>query len=177
LFTKAAKTTISGTPFDSWVHTRYIKVKVEHYLLFMFSPPKISLVVSGMKYICLPLLPVFCLISPPVNKSFFFFFQKQNSVLPIVFYAPWVHWFVGLRAADQKRSKTRRRKLKFPLCPHRHFHHTGPLILIIFSPCFSKTIFKRRASGLTRQLFGTITYWGFDSNGHPSSQLEVILIR
>jgi hypothetical protein len=38
---------------------RYIKVKVKHYLLFMFSPPKISWVVSGIKYICLHLIPVF----------------------------------------------------------------------------------------------------------------------
>ncbi len=43
-------------------HTRYIKVKVEHYLLF--SPPKISWVVSGINYICLHLLPVFYLIQP-----------------------------------------------------------------------------------------------------------------
>ncbi len=43
---------------------RYIKVMVEHYLLFMFSPPKISWVVSGINYICLHLLPVFYLIQP-----------------------------------------------------------------------------------------------------------------
>jgi hypothetical protein len=30
--------TVSASPLIS----RYIKVKVEHYLLFMFSPPKIS---------------------------------------------------------------------------------------------------------------------------------------
>jgi hypothetical protein len=28
--------------FKQQQKTRYIKVKVEHYLLFMFSPPKIS---------------------------------------------------------------------------------------------------------------------------------------
>jgi hypothetical protein len=33
------------------VTARYIKVKVEHYLLFMFSPTKISWIVSGIKYI------------------------------------------------------------------------------------------------------------------------------
>ncbi len=34
---------------------RYIKLKVEHYLLFMFSPPKISYTVWGIKYICFQL--------------------------------------------------------------------------------------------------------------------------
>ncbi len=53
-----------------WVSPRYIKVKVEHYLLFMFSPWKIGWVVSGIKYICLHLLPVFYLIQPSSNKSF-----------------------------------------------------------------------------------------------------------
>jgi hypothetical protein len=32
-------------------NARYIKVKVEHYLLFLYSPPKISWFVSGIKYI------------------------------------------------------------------------------------------------------------------------------
>jgi hypothetical protein len=32
-------------------NSRYIKVKVEHYLLFMFSPPKISWTIWGIKYI------------------------------------------------------------------------------------------------------------------------------
>ncbi len=32
---------LSHTPFFN-IFPRYIKVKVEHYLLFMFSPPKIS---------------------------------------------------------------------------------------------------------------------------------------
>jgi hypothetical protein len=68
---------------------RYIKVKVEHYLLFMFSPPKMSWVVSGIKYICLHLLPVFYLIQPSGTQIICFDFQKQNSVLPIVFYVPW----------------------------------------------------------------------------------------
>ncbi len=62
---------------------RYLKVKVEHYLLFMLSPPKISLVVSGIKYICLHLLPVFYLIQPSSKQIFCFDFRKQNSVLPM----------------------------------------------------------------------------------------------
>ncbi len=53
----------------------------------MFSPPKISWVVSEIKYICLHLLPVFYLIQPSIIC---FDFRKQNSVLPIVFYVPWV---------------------------------------------------------------------------------------
>jgi hypothetical protein len=53
-----------------FINPRYIKVKVEHYLLFMFSPPKISWVVSGIKYICLHLLPVFYLIQPSSEQSF-----------------------------------------------------------------------------------------------------------
>ncbi len=69
---------------------RYIEVKVEHNLLFMFSPPKISKAVSGIKYICLHLLPVFCLIQPSSKQIICFDFQKQNSVLPIVFYVPFL---------------------------------------------------------------------------------------
>ncbi len=68
---------------------RYVKVKVEHYLLSMFSPPKISWVVSGIKYICLHLLPVFYLIQPSSKQINCFDFRKQNCVLPIVFYVPW----------------------------------------------------------------------------------------
>ncbi len=65
-------------------------MKVEHYLLFMFSPPKISWVVSGIKYICLHLLPVFYLIHPSSKQIICFDFRKQNSVLlPLVFYLPW----------------------------------------------------------------------------------------
>jgi hypothetical protein len=73
---------------SSSMKLRYIKVKVEHYLLFMFSPPKISWVVSGIKYICLHLLPVFYLIQPSSKQIICFDFRKQNSVLPIVFYVP-----------------------------------------------------------------------------------------
>ncbi len=47
----------------------------------MFSPPKISWVVSGMKNICLHLLPVFYLIQPSSKQIICFDFQKQNSVL------------------------------------------------------------------------------------------------
>ncbi len=45
-------------------YTSYIKVKLEHYLLFMISPPKISSAVLGIKYICLHLFMVFYLIQP-----------------------------------------------------------------------------------------------------------------
>jgi hypothetical protein len=69
---------------------RYIKVKVEHYLLFMFSPPKISWVVLGIKYICLHLLPVFYLIQPSNKQLICFVLRKKNSVLPILFYVPWL---------------------------------------------------------------------------------------
>jgi hypothetical protein len=62
--------------------SRYIKVKVEHYLLFMFSPLKISWVISEIKYICLHLLPVFYLIQPSSKQIICFDFRKQNSVLP-----------------------------------------------------------------------------------------------
>jgi hypothetical protein len=68
---------------------RYIKAKVEHYLLFMFSPPKISWVISIIKLICLHLLPVFYLIQPSSKQFICFYFRKQNNVLPIVFYVPW----------------------------------------------------------------------------------------
>ncbi len=72
------------------IQARYIKVKVEHYLLFMFSPPKICWAVSGIKYICLHLIHVFYLIQPSSKQIICFDFRKQNSVLPIVFYVPWI---------------------------------------------------------------------------------------
>ncbi len=68
---------------------RFIKVKVEHYLLFMVSPPKISFTVRGIKYISLHLLTDFYLIQPSSKKIICFDFGKQNSVLPIVLYVPW----------------------------------------------------------------------------------------
>ncbi len=74
------------------IKSRYIKVKVENYLLFMFSPPKISWVVSGTKYICLHLLPVFYLIQPSSKQIICFDIQKQNSVLPIVFYVHYIKY-------------------------------------------------------------------------------------
>ena len=40
---------------------RYLELKVGHYLLFMFSPPKISSTVYGIKSICLLVLTVFYL--------------------------------------------------------------------------------------------------------------------
>ncbi len=54
----------------------------------MFSPPKISWVVKGIKCICLHFLPVFYLIQPSSKQIICFDFGKQNSVLPIVFYVP-----------------------------------------------------------------------------------------
>jgi hypothetical protein len=51
-----------------------IKVKVENDLLFMFSPPKISWVVAGIKYICLHLLPIFYLIQPSSKQIICFDF-------------------------------------------------------------------------------------------------------
>jgi hypothetical protein len=67
---------------------KYIKVKVEHYLLFVFSPPKISKTVRGIKHICLDLFTVFYLIQPSSKQFICFDFGEQNSVLPIVFYVP-----------------------------------------------------------------------------------------
>ncbi len=67
------------------------------YLLFMFSPPKISWVISGIKYICLHLLPVFYLIQPSSKQFICFDFREQNSVLLIVYYLPWleVSWRIN----------------------------------------------------------------------------------
>jgi hypothetical protein len=42
----------------------------------------------------LQLLPVFYLIHPSSKQIICFDFQKQNSVLPIVFYVPWI-WLPG----------------------------------------------------------------------------------
>ncbi len=65
------------------------KSKGKHYLLFMFSPPKISETIPGIKYICLHLFTVFYLIQPSSKQIICFDFRKQNSVLPIVFKVPW----------------------------------------------------------------------------------------
>jgi hypothetical protein len=46
-------------------------------LLFLFSPPKISWVVSGIKYICLHLIPVFYLIQPSSKQNICFDFQNK----------------------------------------------------------------------------------------------------
>ncbi len=73
---------------DAFQDTRYIKVKVEHYLLFMFSPPKISQTVRGIKYNGSHLFTVFYLIQPSSKQIICFDIQKQNSMLPIVFYVP-----------------------------------------------------------------------------------------
>ena len=63
-------------------------------MLFLFSPPKISWVVSGIKYICLHSLTVFYLIQPSSNQIICFDFRKQNSVLPIVFHVPWKDLYI-----------------------------------------------------------------------------------
>ncbi len=70
-------------------HARYIRVQVEHYLLFMFSPPKISQTIWWIKYICLRLFTDFYLIQPSNKQIVCFDFGKQNIVLPTVFYVPW----------------------------------------------------------------------------------------
>ncbi len=70
------------------IQARNIKVKVQHYLLFMFSPPKINKTVRGIKYICLLIFTVFYLIQPTSIQIIWFDFGKQNNVLPIVFYVP-----------------------------------------------------------------------------------------
>ncbi len=77
-------------------HPRYIRVKVEHYLLFTFSPPKISWAVSGIKDFCFHLHPVFYLIQPSSKQIICFDFRKKNSVLPIVFYIPCQHLSLSL---------------------------------------------------------------------------------
>ena len=58
---------------------RYIEVEVEHYLLFMLSPPKISWTVKGIKNICLLVLIVFYLTKPSNEHIICFDFEKQNS--------------------------------------------------------------------------------------------------
>ncbi len=76
------------------IYPRCIKVKVEHYLFFfIFSPPKISYTIWGIKYIWLHLFSVFYLIQPSSKQIPSFDFGKQNSVLPTVFYVdPSVSW-------------------------------------------------------------------------------------
>ncbi len=66
------------------------KSKVEHYFLFMFSPPKTSLTIQGIKYICLQLITAFYLIQPSSKQIICVEFRKQNSELPIVFYVSWL---------------------------------------------------------------------------------------
>ncbi len=80
---------------------RHIKVTVEHYLLLMFSSPKINWVVS---FICLHLLPVFYLIQPSSKQIICFDIRKQNSVLPLVFYVPWFCPCVPFRTRTSHRS-------------------------------------------------------------------------
>jgi hypothetical protein len=91
---------------------RYIKIKVERYLLFMFRTPKISWVVSGIKYIYLHLLLVLYLIQPSSKQIICFDFQKQNSVLLIVFYIP---WFAGCTAHILNQNCLSRENMKIAI--------------------------------------------------------------
>ncbi len=76
------------------VQPRYINVKVEHYLLFSLKTVfKIKLGHLRNKIHFLQLLPVFYLIQPSNKWIICFDFRKQNSVLPIVFYVPWVQHY------------------------------------------------------------------------------------
>ncbi len=77
---------------------RYIKVMVEHYLLFMYSPPNISWAVWGIKYIFYSYFLFSILHFQPFSKQIICFdIRKQNSVLPIVFYVPWLKGFIYLK--------------------------------------------------------------------------------
>jgi len=60
------------------------RINVEHFLLFMFSPPKIHNLdcVCGIKYICLFIRTVLCLTQPSNKQMICFDFEKQNSILP-----------------------------------------------------------------------------------------------
>ena len=58
--------------------SRYIEVKVAHYFVFMFSPPKISYTIWGIKAICLHLLTVFYLTQPFSKQIICFDFQKTT---------------------------------------------------------------------------------------------------
>ncbi len=67
--------------------SRSIKVKVELYLLFMFSPPKLSL---RTKVYLLTFAYCFFYLNQPFNRQLIWIdFEKHYSVLPIVFYVPW----------------------------------------------------------------------------------------
>ncbi len=106
--------------------SRYIKVKVEHYFLFMFNPPKISMVVSGIKYICFHLLPVFYLIQPSSKQIICFDFRQQNSVLPIVFYVPWQKWndyYYGFVATHKLNTYCTMLRI-LPVCNYQGYHLT-----------------------------------------------------
>ncbi len=82
-------------------NTRYIKEKVEHYLLFMFGPPKNKLGRFRNKYICLHLLPVFYLIQSSSKQIICFDFRKQNSVLPIVILCTLVKQMYDNKTSEQ----------------------------------------------------------------------------
>jgi hypothetical protein len=61
------------------IYDRHVQLKVNKNkgrTLFMFSPPKISWVISGIKYICLRLLPVFYLIHATRKQIICFDFRK-----------------------------------------------------------------------------------------------------
>ncbi len=58
--------------------------------LFVVWPSKNKLVRLRNKIQFLQLLPVFYLIQLSSKQIICFDFRKQNSVLPMVFYVPWV---------------------------------------------------------------------------------------
>ncbi len=65
-----------------WIKHLAIKVHISRgrtQFVFMFSPPKITWVISGIKYICLHLLPVFYIIQPSSKQIICFDFRKQNT--------------------------------------------------------------------------------------------------
>ncbi len=74
-------------------HPRYIKVKVEHYLLFKFSPPKISWVISGIKYICLHFFPVFYLMQPSSKQIVLI---SENKIVCYLYYSMYLFKIVKL---------------------------------------------------------------------------------
>ncbi len=85
----------------------------------MFSPPKISYTVWGIKYICLQWYTVSYLIQPSSKHIVCFDFGKQNSVLPIVFYVLWPTYYARLlgrySCANKYKTKCGYKKLQTKL--------------------------------------------------------------
>ena len=81
--------------FDMWGllpnlldHPRYLEAKLKHYLLLMFSPPKLSKTIWGIISFYLDLLTTMFYLTQPSNKQIICFDKKicKNSALLIVFY-------------------------------------------------------------------------------------------